>query len=113
MQTSTLIAALEALVARMGTGDLTPPDNIQTYSGAKPLLEWYPVGPGQVEEAAAIRRAVGGTWDKTVTGSQLWLTYEDDAFRYRISMSRTAACTKVVTGTTTVTETVPDPEALA
>lgn len=106
-------AALRALAERVEAGTLTAPDEVEMWSGPKPLLGWFPVGDDAIDQARTIRRTVGGTWAKQVTETQLWLTYEDDLFRYRISVSRGIACRKVVTGTTTVTETIPDPEALA
>ena len=112
-QTTNPAVELRVLADRIDSGQIPPPDEVEMWSGKKPILNFFPLGDDEMAQAATIRRTIGGTWKKRVTETQLWLTYEDDTFRYRISLSRGAACRKVITGTTTITEQVPDPVALA
>jgi hypothetical protein len=66
---------------------------------------------------AAIRRAIGGKWDKRPRDNEYGAYFdyvtEWHGFPVAVVTSRDEVCRKVVTGTRTVTRTVPDPEALA
>lgn len=68
----------------------------------------------QKADAAAIVRALGGHWDKR-EGHDGKFEYRQnrDGIRLLVQVERAAVCERVVTGTTTVTRTVPDPDALA
>lgn len=68
-----------------------------------------------VEELAAWRRLLG-TVDKTVRDSGAYgfqITGALHGLGLRVFADRQQVCTRVVTGTREVTETVPDPEVLA
>jgi hypothetical protein len=110
------IYAIRAVLNRLADDpDIPMPYSVEAIGHGKPTFRWLPSGTGKQEtaEAARIRRALGGKWDKHVGDQLLKLHSEDDHAHYEIVIWRTAACTRVVTGTKTVTETVPDPDALA
>jgi hypothetical protein len=110
----TTITAIRAVLDRLANDpDIDMPYSIEDIGHGKPTFKWLPTGDSEVTEAARIRRALGGRWDKGVGDQLMTLRSEDQHARYQIVVWRTSACTRVVTGTKTITETVPDPDALA
>jgi hypothetical protein len=108
--TTALTAALRTLADVLDSaGDDIAPDEATFFDGP-PLFSWYP----SAEQAADLMRRLPPTrWVKTVSNLQLRIEGEADGIRYRIALDREVACRRVVTGRRTVTEEIPDPEALA
>jgi len=74
-------------------------------------VRWHLSTTVRVEDqrtaVAAIRRAIGGTWDKQGQSNTIWLThtvtFEDVRVELTIFADREQVCRRVVTGTETVT----------
>lgn len=60
-------------------------------------------GDQQRDQALAIRRALGGTWNKGSVGDSFWLARKSEDLDLTIHCDREQVCHRVVTGTETVT----------
>jgi hypothetical protein len=88
------------------------------YSGSSDYsyLQWIEVvddAAAQLERARTFARLIPGTVEKSVRGDAFDLLGTIGGLYVKMILSRDAVCERVATGVTTVTEQVPDPDALA
>lgn len=95
-------------------GEFPLPTHISIYPhNAAPEIGWLLFNKRGLDEAATAReiiRAIGGKWDKN-PGELFGFTQQRGIVKLEVVVTRESVCRRVVTGTETVTEKVPDPDA--
>lgn len=111
------VAAEARVVADVlgGLPDECPlPTHVSIYTqNAAPSIGWLLFGERRLDEAATAReiiRSIGGKWDKS-PGELFGFEQQRGIVQLEVVVNRESVCRRVVTGTETVTETVPDPDA--
>lgn len=94
-----LLAAAEFLDAHP---DLPRPF-VTIYPSGTTNIAWYLDDDDQVDQARAIRRTIGGTWDKSTSDTTLYLRQRRDGLDLTVSCDRDAACVRRVVGVEAVT----------
>ena len=95
--------------------DLPEPTHYEVYR--HPAVKWliWDYVPGEQKQLAIdVVRLLPGKATKTVRGVDGWMEYsgEVDGVKWKVVAAREAVCERVVTGTETVTKSVPDPSIL-
>lgn len=80
--------------------DLESPISIDPQWDGRLELRWHVYSP---DAMSAIRKAIGGKWEKKVVGDHFALTHEAEALSFWVQSKRKTVCTLRVIGTETVT----------
>lgn len=102
--TITTAARLRAAAALIEQHPDIPAPMVTAYTSGAVELDWFVNhGDDQRVTMQAIRRALGGAWDKTTSAAYFNLTTERDGLQLSILADREEVCTRRVVGTEVVT----------